>query len=112
MASRYTYSTCLSFGEDGEPGYSEIDVTVSYCVAWGRPETPPAYDHGGLPAEPDEIDDIRLELINGKPRPWNLGDGWVSEESQEEMILSRFDGFRYLDDMLQEARDREAAWAE
>ena len=112
MATRYRYSTCLSFGEDGEPGYTEIDVTVSYRVLWGRGEMPPAYAHGGLPADPDEIDDIRLELINDKPSPWNLGDGWVSEESQEEMILSRFDGVRYLDEMLEEAHQREAAWAE
>jgi len=54
MATRYRYSTCLSFGEDGEPGYTEIDVTVSYRVVWGSPEKPPAYSHGGLPAEPEE----------------------------------------------------------
>lgn len=65
--ARYVLTTCLSFGTDGEADYSEIDVTVSYAILAGRPETPPAYSHGGLPAEPAEIDDIRVEKINGRP---------------------------------------------
>lgn len=65
-ARRYTYYSCLSFGTDGEADYCELDAMVSFIVHPGRPETPPAYDHGGLPAEGPEIDDIRVEMINDK----------------------------------------------
>ncbi|WP_292038634.1 MULTISPECIES: hypothetical protein [unclassified Brevundimonas] len=82
--TRYTYSTCVSFGTDGEADYSEIDVTVSYAVLAGRPETPPAYSHGGLPAEDAEIDDIRVEQINGKPVV-------VGDALKVEAILSKFE---------------------
>lgn len=110
MATRYHFSTCLSFGTDGEADYCELDVTVSYTVAWGRPETPPAYDHGGLPAEPDEIDDIRLELVNDCRAPFFPFDGHVEESAKVAEILARFeedDGLRAA--MLEEAAEREAA---
>lgn len=63
---RYSYSACLSFGTDGEADYCEMDVTISYAVRPGCPEMPPSYSHGGLPAEPAEIDDIRVEMIDGR----------------------------------------------
>jgi hypothetical protein len=68
--TRHTYTTTLSSGADGEADYIEMEATFSFEYIPGHPETPPAYDHGGLPADPPEIDDIRLELIDGKPRPW------------------------------------------
>lgn len=110
MTTRYRYTTCLMFGTDGEADHCELDVTVSYAVTWGRPETPPAYDHGGLPADPDEVDDIRLELINDQPRPWDLGQGWVSEASQEDRIIDRFGDLQ--PELIAEACEQEAAWAE
>ena len=67
MAKRYTFTTCLSFGTDGEADFCELDVTVSFAFTPGRAAAPPAYDHGGLPADPPEIDDIRVELIDGRP---------------------------------------------
>jgi len=66
MAKRYTFTTCLSFGTDGEADFCELDVTVSFAFTPGRAAAPPAYDHGGLPADPPEIDDIRVELIDGR----------------------------------------------
>lgn len=114
MSTRYRYATTLAFGDDGEPGYAEVDVEVSYTVAWGSPETgagymadPYKYD----PGSPDVVEDVRLELVHGRRRPWNLGDGWVPEASQEEMILARFDSDAHQEAMLQEAREREASWA-
>lgn len=106
MDTRYRYTTCLSFGTDGEADYCELDVTVSYRVAWGRPETPPAYDHGGQPPDPDEIDGLRLELVDGKPGPWpNIG------PTYEAMILDEVERVAF-DAMLQEAQQMEAAWVE
>ena len=110
-ATRYRYDTGVSFGGD-EPT-AEFDVTVSYTVTWGRPETPPAYDHGGLPADPDEVDDIRLELIDGKPRPWDLGCGFLSDDEVAEMVVDQLSSRdAILAAMIEEAAQTEAAWAE
>lgn len=38
MSRRYHYTTCLSFGTDGEADYCEIDATISYIVRAGRAE--------------------------------------------------------------------------
>ena len=64
--TRYTYATCLNWGGD-EPT-AEIDVVVSYAVAWGSPETgrfgvPEDYD----PGSPDVVEDLRVEKIDGRP---------------------------------------------
>jgi hypothetical protein len=113
VTTRYRYSTTLSFGSDGEPNYSEVDVTVSYTVAWGSPESgagymadPYRYD----PGSPDVVEDIRLELVEGKPRPWGMGCGYISDDEFAEMVAERLEDDEPA--LLQEARDREAAWAE
>jgi len=54
MSRRYTYTTCLSFGTDGEADYSELDATVSFTATFGRAAT---HDD---PAEDPEIDDLRI----------------------------------------------------
>ena len=61
--SRYTHTTCISFGTDGEADYVELDATVSYSVAWGSPPDP----WGDDPGSGDVIEDIRLEAVDGKP---------------------------------------------
>lgn len=83
MTKRYTYKTTMSFGTDGEADYAEVDIEVSFTCSPGRPETPPAYAHGGLPAESPEIDDIRLEKVDGKPRPWGVYNGWIPNEDDD-----------------------------
>lgn len=108
--TRYTYSTTLSFGTDGEPSYSEIDVQVSYRVVWGAPETPPAYSHGGLPADPDEVDDVRLDLVEGKPRPWDMGFGFITDDEFAYQVEDRFGDM--WPELIAEAAQTEAAWAE
>lgn len=107
MATRYRYATCLGFGTDGEADYCELDVEVSFAVAWGSPETgagymadPYKYD----PGSPDEVEDIRLELVDGKP---------ITGCEFIEPVLSRFEEDDDLREaMLEEARQREAAWVE
>ena len=96
--TRYTYSTCLSFGTDGEADYSEIDTTISYVVRPGRPETPPAYAHGGVPAEDPEIDDIRVEKIDGKPAV-------TGDAITRDAILAEFECGRHDADLLAEAAE-------
>jgi hypothetical protein len=68
MAERryYSYTTNLSWG--GDTPTAEIDdIEVSYTVAWGSPEVgrfgpPEGYD----PGSGDMVEDIRIEMIDGK----------------------------------------------
>lgn len=96
--TRYTYTTCLSFGTDGEADYCELDATISYVVRQGRAETPPAYAHGGLPAEDPEIDDIRVEKIDGKPAV-------TGDAITRDAILAEFECGRHDADLLAEAAE-------
>ncbi|WP_433942344.1 hypothetical protein [Brevundimonas diminuta] len=105
MSRRYRYSTCLSFGTDGEADYCEMEVTVSFAVAWGEPETGPTYACGGTPATGDLVEDIRVETIDGDP-PTN--------RVLAAMILDMLDGTTdfYTREMLAEAIAVEADAAE
>lgn len=110
MAKRYIYATELTWGGD-EPT-AELEVEVSFTVAWGRPETPPAYSHGGLPAEPDEIDDIQVELIDGK-LPADATAGEYMPGATVAAIIEAIEGSeRHLEAMLIEAREHDDALAD
>lgn len=89
MAKRYTFTTCLSFGTDGKADFCELDVTVSFAFTPGRAAAPPAYDHGGLPADPPEIDDIQVELIDG--RPVTAGDWETIDAILDQFATGDFD---------------------
>lgn len=65
MTRHYTHTLSLSLGGD-EPTW-EGEATVSYAVTWGAPERGPTYACGGTPADPDEIDDIRVIAIDARP---------------------------------------------
>lgn len=93
--TRYTYATCLSFGADGEADYCELDATISYVVRQGRSGAVTAYGHVEASEEP-EIEDIRVEKIDG--HPVSTGD-----EPTVEAILSRFDTGDHDADLLAEA---------
>ena len=85
MSKRYTYSTCLMFGTDGEADHCEIDVTVSYEVAW--------LDDDGRRGE---IEDIRVESI----------DADTAEKANPVAVAEAFDVFecgRFDDAMLTHA---------
>lgn len=101
MARRYKYTTCLSFGTDGEADYCEIDATVSFMVIPGEPETGPSYDCGGTPASDPQIDDIRVERIDGKP-------ALVGDAATRDAILAEFECGRHDADLLAEAADVDA----
>lgn len=82
MNRRYRYATCLNWGGD-EPT-AEVEVEFSFSIAWGSPETgrfgpPEDYDCGA----PHEVEDIRLELVEGKPRPWGMYSGYIPNEDDE-----------------------------
>lgn len=97
--ARYTHHACFAFGTDGEADYCEIDAKVSFIVIPGRPETPPAYDHGGLPAEAPEIDDVRVEAVNDKPV-------MASDQDTCDAILDQIDGVAFYADMMGSAAEQ------
>lgn len=65
-----TYTTTLSLSLGGDAPTWEGEAHINFTVSFGRPEVPPAYGHGGLPADPDEIDDVTVVSIDGRtPEP-------------------------------------------
>lgn len=42
-------------------GEGEVSLVIKFRYAPGRPETPPAYSHGGLPADPPEIEFVECK---------------------------------------------------
>jgi hypothetical protein len=110
MGRRYTYATTLSFGSDGEPGYSEVDVEVSYQVYFGRPAQTYGPAENCYPAEADEVDDVRLEKVEGKPRPWDMGFGFLSDDAFAEMVVEQLErSDEHHRAMAAEAAEDEAA---
>jgi hypothetical protein len=115
---RYRYACCLSWGGD-EPT-AEVEVEVSYSVAWGSPESgcfgpPENYD----PGAPDVVEDIRLEIVEGRPRPWGMGYGLISDNEFEEMVREKLEDHEA--DMIAKAAEedqgaddsyRDAEWEE
>lgn len=104
MSARYSYTTCISFGTDGEADYCELDATVSFSVAWGSPERgrfsgpPEDYDPGSA----DVVEDLRLEAVDGNP--------FTGSPTFRAMILDEME--RVAEgDMLATARDDAAAAA-
>jgi hypothetical protein len=108
MSKRYTYALELSWG--GDTPTAEMEVEVSYTVTWGAPEQGPSYASGGQPADPDEIDDIRLEKVEGKPRPWGMGYGFISDDDFADECVQMIEGSeRLMADLLTNAAEEAAA---
>lgn len=110
MARRYTYVCTLSWGGD-EPT-AEVEVEVSYTLTPGCPEQGPSYASGGQPAEYPAIDDIRLEKVEGKPRPWGMYSGYIANEDDEfaTECIEKIEGSeRHLEAMINEASERDAS---
>lgn len=104
---RYTYFTTLNWG--GDTPTAEIEVEVSYLVAPGCPEQGPSYASGGEPASDPEIDDIRLEKVEGKLRPWGMGYGYISDDEFATDCVEKIEGSEaILADMLTSAFEQAA----
>ena len=101
MNRRYTYSTCLNWG--GDVPTAEIDVTISFTVSPGSPETgrfgpPELYD----PGSPAEVEDIRVESIDGR-----------SVEQSPGLLVPILEKLEDLhDELLAEAAERDVADAD
>ena len=86
--SRYFYSTTLSFGGD-EPT-AELELSVSYSVAWGSPESgrygpPEDYD----PGAGDVVEDIKILTVGGKPWPVSISYGYQTEAQDHAMLADK-----------------------
>lgn len=101
--SRYTYAFTASWG--GDTPTAELEVEVSYTVLWGAPEQGPSYACGGQPADADEVDDIRVETIEGKPRPWNLGYGFLKDDDLAADIIEKLDTDHHRAEMISQAAE-------
>lgn len=106
MATRYTYATTLAYSTGDIPEADEVEVEVSFTVAWGSPGTgtpyfgpPENYD----PGSPDEVEDLILLSMDGVGGPF--------DQHAEAAILQEI-AQNHVEAMLQEARETEAAWAE
>lgn len=106
MATRYTYATTLAYSTGAVPEVDEVEVEVSFTVAWGSPGTGrpyygpvELYDEGS----PDEVEDLTLRSVDSAGGPFDQHD--------EAAILQEL-AQNHTEAMLQEAREREAAWAE
>ena len=102
MTARFTYATTLAYSTGDVPEADEVEVEVSFTVAWGSPETgnygpPEGYD----PGAPDEVEDLKLLSVDGVGGPFDQHD--------EAAILQAI-AQNHTEAMLEEANDREAYW--
>ena len=102
MNRRYTYAACLTWGGDIQTG--EAEVECSYTVTFGRPETGPSYASGGEPADPDEVDDVQILTVDGKPWPVDMSYGYRTQAQDHEMLVDKLLSDHY-DEMVDAARD-------
>lgn len=110
MARRYTYATTLSWGGD-EPT-AELEVEVSFSVAWGSPGTPTPYlgpVENYDPGSGSVIEDIRVETVESMERPWRLHPG--GDDALAAEIIAKLE-MDHEDEMLAEASEEEAADAD
>lgn len=108
MARRYRDTVTIHGESGGAEG--EIEVAVSYTVAWGAPERgrfgpPENYD----PGSPDDLEDIRIENVDGRVTGWCF---YRSDALFAEDIIDSIENSGDLtDQLLQSAREQEEAHA-
>lgn len=93
----------LSWGGDTPTG--EAEVCWTYAVTFGAPARGPSYASGGQPADPDEVDDIRIVSVDGKPWPFRWS-GYETVEQDEQTLLFKIEDF--YDEMIEEAYEQDA----
>ena len=101
MTRRYTYATTLAYSTGEIPEADEVDVEVSFTVAWGSPEVGrfgpvEGYD----PGAPDEVEDLKLLSVDGVGGPFDQHD--------EAAILQAI-AQNHTEAMIAEARESEVA---
>lgn len=109
MTRRYNYTTTLNWG--GDTPTAEIEVEVSYEVAWGSPESgrsgpPENYD----PGCGDAVEAITLEKVEGKPRPWDMGYGYLPDDEFAQDCIEKIEASDWcIGEMIAGAAQEDAA---
>jgi len=79
MTARLSKVISLSFG--GDTPTAEFEATFSYVLG------------------PDGPDDVKVDFVEGKPRPWDLGCGFLSDDEAEDIMVNHLSE-RQLEDMM------------
>lgn len=77
----------------------EVEVELTGTYQPGRPETPPAYAHGGLPAEPEMVEDVEAVSLSGL----RLARAALKDRASHDRVWERVDLLAGVD---KAARDR------
>jgi hypothetical protein len=105
MNRRFIYTTDLSWG--GDIPTAELEVEVSYEVAWGSSETgrfgPP---ENYSPGSDSIIEDIRIEKIEGKPAEEYVVGEYVAGHTVASIIEKIELSDRHQEAMLNEASEK------
>lgn len=115
MSRRYSYTTSINRG--GDTPTWEGEVTVSFTCVPGDPGSPPSYASGGSPPSDGYIEDVRLEKVDGKERPWGMYSGYIADEDNvfaDEIQTELEESDHHIGEMMriageEWAADREAA---
>jgi hypothetical protein len=107
MSKRHTFTATLAWGGDIQTG--EAEVECSYTVSWGAPARGPSYACGGTPADPSDIEDVRILTVDGKPWPVDLtGGNYMTYAQQHDMLEEKLVD-ECWDEMIENAIEHEAA---
>lgn len=98
MASKHTLKTVCPQGNDGEG----MEVEIAFLFTPGCSEMPPAYNHGGLPADDAEIELISVKAVGG------LLDPAYMQSALDEWATDALAGDLYDEALLVVADDDEA----
>lgn len=90
MTRTYTYACELTWG--GDMPTAELEITASYTVAWGSPESgrfgpPEDYD----PGVGDVVENIKILTVGGKPWPVDLSYGFQTPAQDHEMLTDKLE---------------------
>lgn len=99
-----THQAVVFVSLGGDTPTFEGEATVCFTVSPGRPETPPSYSHGGLPAEPATVEDITVTNIDGAAV---VGAGLSEEARALESVIEASDDL--LSELLQAAVEDDIA---
>lgn len=95
----------------GDPDLgAEIECEITFAFLKGAPEQGPSYASGGQPADPDEIEVVKVvHLVNGKPSPFYGVYADLEQAALEDMASEwlQEDGFAEACEVV--ASDDEAA---
>ncbi len=105
-----THSFTTYYYEDDGEDETELELKVTFRYSPGRPATPPAYDHGGLPPDPPEIDIMLIDQDSERvtnSREFDRFHDWLIDKFADAMIERAKDDIAAERDRADEYRAEE-----